>query len=307
MNNGSKKVGAVLVVGGGIGGIQAALDLADSGFKVYLVDKNPSIGGVMAQLDKTFPTNDCSMCILAPKLVATGRHPNIELVTNAEIEKLTGKAGNFVVTVKKNPRYVDEEKCTGCGLCMENCPVRKAIYLEPVEKVEIKLEPEDLERMEKILEEYRKKESPLVPILQSINATYNYLPENILRYISEELDIPLSLTYRIATFYNAFSLKPRGKHIITVCLGTACHVKGASRIIGALQKELGIGVGENTEDMLFTLETVRCLGCCGLAPVMTVGGDIHGKMTQTRVPEIIAQYRHVEEGTREVGNAKIEA
>lgn len=136
----NKKVGAVLVVGGGIGGIQASLDLADSGFKVYLVDKNPSIGGVMAQLDKTFPTNDCSMCILAPKLVATGRHPNIELITNAEVEELTGEAGNFKTKLKKHPRYIDINKCTGCGECVESCPVevlneyeqelttRKAIY-----------------------------------------------------------------------------------------------------------------------------------------------------------------------------------
>jgi heterodisulfide reductase subunit A len=111
------KVGAVLVVGGGVGGIQAALDLADSGFKVYVLDQSPSIGGVMAQLDKTFPTNDCSMCILAPKLVATGRHPNISLITNGEITGLSGKAGNFEVKVRKRSRYINEEKCNGCGLC----------------------------------------------------------------------------------------------------------------------------------------------------------------------------------------------
>jgi len=85
-----KKIGAVMVVGGGVAGIQASLDLADSGFRVYLVDKGPSIGGVMAQLDKTFPTNDCSMCILSPKLVSTGRHPNITILTNAEITNLSG-------------------------------------------------------------------------------------------------------------------------------------------------------------------------------------------------------------------------
>ncbi|MEM2994680.1 MAG: CoB--CoM heterodisulfide reductase iron-sulfur subunit A family protein [Candidatus Bathyarchaeia archaeon] len=119
----SEKVGAVLVVGGGVAGIQASLDLADSSFRVYLVDENASIGGVMAQLDKTFPTNDCSMCILSPKLVATGRHPNITILTNTEILGLAGEAGNFEVKLRKRSRYIIEEKCNGCGLCAQKCPI----------------------------------------------------------------------------------------------------------------------------------------------------------------------------------------
>jgi heterodisulfide reductase subunit A len=119
-----QKVGAVLVLGGGIGGVQASLDLAEAGYRVYLVEKFPSIAGVMGQLDKTFPTNDCSMCILAPKLVEAGRHPNIELLTYAELEEVEGEAGDFAVSIKKKPRYVDENKCTGCGQCTEKCPVR---------------------------------------------------------------------------------------------------------------------------------------------------------------------------------------
>jgi len=117
------KIGAVLVVGGGVGGIQASLDLADSGFKVYLVEEKPAIGGVMAQLDKTFPTNDCSMCILSPKLVEVGRHPNIELLTCSEVENVDGKAGNFKIQITKKATYVDEDKCTGCGECANVCPV----------------------------------------------------------------------------------------------------------------------------------------------------------------------------------------
>lgn len=113
----SEKVGAVLVIGGGIAGIQAALDLAESGQKVYLLESSPAIGGAMAKLDKTFPTNDCSTCILSPKLVEAGRHLNIELITYADLENVQGQAGHFTVKIKKKPRYVDPEKCTGCGLC----------------------------------------------------------------------------------------------------------------------------------------------------------------------------------------------
>jgi heterodisulfide reductase subunit A len=145
-----EKVGAVLVVGGGVAGVQSSLDLADSGFKVYLMDKSPSIGGVMARLDKTFPTNDCAMCILAPKLVATGRHPNITLITNGEVLGLRGEAGNFEVKIRKRSRYVNEEKCNGCGLCAQKCPVeaidmfneelsdRSAIYVDYPQAVPLK-------------------------------------------------------------------------------------------------------------------------------------------------------------------------
>jgi heterodisulfide reductase subunit A len=111
-----------LVIGGGVAGIQAALDLADTGYKVYLVEKNASIGGKMAQLDKTFPTMDCSICILAPKMSDVGRHPNIELLTNSEIVKVGGYIGNFKVTVHKKPRYVTKD-CTACGDCVDVCPV----------------------------------------------------------------------------------------------------------------------------------------------------------------------------------------
>jgi len=117
------KSGAVLVIGGGIGGIQAALDLADSGFYVYLVEKTPAIGGRMSQLDKTFPTNDCSMCIMSPKLVECGRHLNIEILTYADIESVEGSAGDFEVTINKRARSVNTDLCTGCGSCVENCPV----------------------------------------------------------------------------------------------------------------------------------------------------------------------------------------
>jgi heterodisulfide reductase subunit A-like polyferredoxin len=115
--------GAVMVVGGGIAGMQAALDLADQGFKVYLVEKQSAIGGKMAQLDKTFPTNDCAMCTISPKLVETGRHTNIEILTNTEVVDIKGRVGNFSVRLQHAPRYVDISKCIACGDCLKVCPV----------------------------------------------------------------------------------------------------------------------------------------------------------------------------------------
>ena len=139
-----------MVVGGGIAGVQTSLDLADSGYYVYLVEKSPAIGGVMSQLDKTFPTNDCSMCILSPKLVDCGKNLNIELLTLSEIESISGEAGDFLVKVIKHPRYVDLNKCIGCGICAQKCPVkipneydaglstRKAIYVKYPQAVPLK-------------------------------------------------------------------------------------------------------------------------------------------------------------------------
>jgi len=114
-----------LIIGGGIAGIQAALDIADAGYEVVLVEREPSIGGHMAQLSETFPTLDCSQCIMTPKMVDVVNHPKIKLYTYAEVEHVEGYIGNFQITIRKKARFVDEEKCTGCGLCMEKCPVRK--------------------------------------------------------------------------------------------------------------------------------------------------------------------------------------
>lgn len=121
---------AALIIGAGIAGIQAALDIADAGYHVYLVEREPSVGGRMAQLDKTFPTLDCSSCILTPKMVDVGRHPNITLLTYSEVEWVKREGGRLRVRVRKKARSVDEDKCTGCGVCTEHCIVRNAPYIE---------------------------------------------------------------------------------------------------------------------------------------------------------------------------------
>src|SRR4030043_12977 len=118
-----KKGGAGMVVGGGRCGMQSALDLANSGFKVYLVEETSAIGGRMSQLDKTFPTNDCSMCMISPKLIEVDKHNNIEVITNARLEAVEGEEGDFRVSVLKRPRYISESKCSGCGDCVDACPV----------------------------------------------------------------------------------------------------------------------------------------------------------------------------------------
>ncbi|WP_028585547.1 CoB--CoM heterodisulfide reductase iron-sulfur subunit A family protein [Desulfogranum mediterraneum] len=146
----AEKIGAIMVVGGGVSGMQAALDLANSGFYVHLVERSGAIGGTMAQLDKTFPTNDCSMCIIAPKLVECGRHPNIKILTLAKILDVEGQEGNFTVRVKEYPRWVDPDKCIACGQCADQCPQavedrfngdlaqRKAIYIKYPQAVPLK-------------------------------------------------------------------------------------------------------------------------------------------------------------------------
>lgn len=127
---------AALIIGAGIAGIQAALDIADAGFKVYLVEREPSIGGHMSQLDKTFPTLDCSACIMTPKMVDVARHPNIEMLTYSEVEWVEGDVGHFRARIRKKARSVDIDKCTGCGLCAKNCPIRNAPYLPNKQPVE---------------------------------------------------------------------------------------------------------------------------------------------------------------------------
>lgn len=146
-------------------------------------------------------------------------------------------------------------------------------------------------KVSELLNKYARDESSLIAMLQDLQEEYSYLPREALEQISREMSVPLSRILSLATFFRAFSLKPKGRHPINVCLGTACHVRGAQLILEKFERELEIKTGETTEDLLFSLDAVRCVGCCGLAPVVMVGEEVHGKVTQTKVSGIIKKYK----------------
>lgn len=145
--------------------------------------------------------------------------------------------------------------------------------------------------IERILKRHKYSRASLIAILQDIQAEYNYLPEKALRGIAEGIGIPFSKIFSAATFFRAFSLKPRGKHLITVCLGTACHVRGGVRLVEEIGRVLEVKPGETTDDQRFTLETVNCLGCCALGPLMTIGGKYFGNMSVAKVGRVLEPYR----------------
>ena len=144
--------------------------------------------------------------------------------------------------------------------------------------------------IETIIDRYERKESAILSILQDIQTKEKYLPRESLEYVGEKLHIPINKIYRIATFYRALSLMPRGKHEVCVCMGTACHVRGAQRVLDQLQLELGVQPGETTKDLGFTLETVNCLGVCAAGPVVAIDGQYFGKMNSTKVEGTLKKF-----------------
>lgn len=144
--------------------------------------------------------------------------------------------------------------------------------------------------LQELIEHYRDYQGALIPVLQGAQNIYGYLPEDVLQTISKELKIPFSKVFGVCTFYAQFHLKPRGRYIIRMCLGTACHVRGGSKIFQKLGEQLGVSDGGTTEDLKFTLESVACIGACGLAPCLMVNDDTHGRLTVDDVPKILAQY-----------------
>ncbi|MBS3762948.1 MAG: NADH-quinone oxidoreductase subunit NuoE [Planctomycetes bacterium] len=148
-----------------------------------------------------------------------------------------------------------------------------------------------IEKADEFLDEYGVERHSLIYILQDVQEAFDYLPRPALERVAERLGIPLSEVLRVATFYAAFSLEPRGEHLISVCMGTACHVRGAPRIMETIRRDLELQEGQNTtEDMKFTIKSVRCLGCCGLAPVIMIDENTHGLLSPDQIPDILSQY-----------------
>ncbi|MGQ9617826.1 MAG: complex I 24 kDa subunit family protein [Candidatus Aminicenantia bacterium] len=152
----------------------------------------------------------------------------------------------------------------------------------------------ELNKLDEIIERYRFEESGIIGILHEIQEKERYLSEDALKYVCEKLDIPPSQIYHLATFFKAFSLVPKGKHNITVCLGTACHVRGGQKIVENLERELKIKAGQTTKDKLITLETVNCLGCCAIGPIVVMNGEYHGEMDSRKALKIVEDLK--EEG-----------
>ena len=149
----------------------------------------------------------------------------------------------------------------------------------------------EVTKIDSIIQQYGARESAILGILQDIQGEEKYLPKEALEYVSQKMSIPLVQVFRIATFYNALSLKPRGRHKIDVCLGTACHVRGGGKILDKMERDLGIAMGETTKDKRFTLETVHCVGCCSLGPVAVIDGEVFGRLAQDKVPALLKEFK----------------
>ncbi|MBM3309901.1 MAG: NAD(P)H-dependent oxidoreductase subunit E [Candidatus Aminicenantes bacterium] len=148
-----------------------------------------------------------------------------------------------------------------------------------------------VERVSEIVTKYQTDPGAVIAILQDVQEAFHYLPREALEAVSRDLAIPLSRVLSLATFYKAFSLKPKGRHPVHVCLGTACHVRGAQLVLEKFERELGIKTGETSPDQAFSLDAVRCVGCCGLAPVVMVGEEIQGKITPAKVSGLVKKYK----------------
>ena len=225
----------------------------------------------MARLDKTFPTGDCATCIISPKLVECMRDHNIDVLTMADVIALQGEAGPFpgrsaAAAAQRGCRQVHRLRRLLAGLS-------GAVVPQPTPAFQPACGWTRGRGLARYSWPATRRPAPLIPFLQDINDQRRYLPQPMLEYLAVRLDIPLAEILRVASFYNAFSLEPVGRHVIEICLGTACFVRGSGMLMERLEGELGIRDGGTDGEGRFTLRSVRCIGCCALAPAMRIGGS----------------------------------
>ncbi|MBU1735793.1 MAG: NAD(P)H-dependent oxidoreductase subunit E, partial [Verrucomicrobia bacterium] len=198
-------------------------------------------------------------------------------------------AGHFQIEVKQKARYVDATKCTGCGLCLAQCPTRNLPRFD-VEQEPVIIDLQIKTLVDDLLAKHGTSPNAVIRVLQEVNVRLRYLPREVITYLDRTLDIPASRLYRLGTFYKSFSFIERGRHTISLCDGTACHIRGSARLIAELKRELKIDVGQTTPDRRFSLEIVRCLGCCSLAPVVKVDERIYGNVKSAEIAKILKDY-----------------
>lgn len=160
-----------------------------------------------------------------------------------------------------------------------------------IKGLDVRANEKQFTQLKEYIESIRQSQGILMQTMHKAQEIFGYLPIEVQKFIACELDMPLAEVYGVATFYTQFSIEPKGKHKIGVCLGTACYVKGSQQVLDKLSKELNIKVGQTTADNEFTLDATRCLGCCGLAPVMMIDGDVYGKLEPKKIPDILAKYK----------------
>ena len=277
----------------------------EDGDKEFTVQGGATLLSILIDQGMEIPAScagrgSCGFCKLNVKSGGGDILPTEEMFISKE-EKKTGTRLACQVKVKEDIElFVPDLISTVKGMAVSDSFdtrskwtfEREGQMLVAEDKKSPKLDRKERNQVLDIVDKHRDNPGPILPILHDVNATFNYLPEAVLRQVSKEMDMPLSKIFRIATFYNLFSLDPVGKYKITVCTGTACHVRGAEGIIEAFEPLLGIKCGETTEDMMFTLDEVRCIGCCGLAPVLTVNEDVQGPMTKKKVPELVKDIKN---------------
>jgi NADH-quinone oxidoreductase subunit E len=218
------------------------------------------------------------------------RDHNVEIYTLADVSSIEGEAGSFHVKVNQRPRGVIAEKCTGCGDCWEACPVGNIPQDVPQFVPGALTDAAETALLEDVLQRYEGDPAPLLPVLQDINDMRGYLPRAVLENLAVLLDTPIAEILRVASFYGTFSLEPVGRHMVEVCLGTACFVSGSGILLNRLEELIGVSAGETDDAERFTLRTVRCIGCCALAPAMRIDGITFGNMRLNKVQKILERF-----------------